>query len=113
MKHDKLSDRELKLMLAILHCGEEAYAPRIGDKLEEYTGEKLSLGALHSSLDRLVARGLVESVMGEPTRVRGGRRKKMIRIRAKGQIAIQHALMVLERMADGVAAVPSGGEVAT
>ncbi len=111
MTHEKLSDRELKLLLAILRCGENAYAPKIGEKLEEYAGERLSLGALHSSLDRLEDRGLIESFMGAPTAERGGRRKKMIRIRAEGQIAVQHALAVIGRMAKGVVALPDGGEV--
>ena len=111
MPHDKLSDRELKIMLAILRCGADAYAPKIGDTLAEFTGEHLSLGALHSSLDRLEQRGLIESFMGPPTPERGGRRKKMIRIRAEGQIAVQHALAVIDRMAAGVVAGPLGGEV--
>ena len=110
MKHNKLTDRELKLLLAILRCGSDAYAPKIGDKLKELADENLSLGALHSSLDRLEYRGLIESFMGEPTPERGGRRKKMIRIRAEGQIAVQHALMVLDRMAEGVLPTPQGGE---
>lgn len=109
MKHDKLSDRELKLLLAILRCGGDAYAPRIGEKLREFADENLSLGALHSSIDRLEDRGMIESFMGEPTPERGGRRKKMIRVNAAGKIAVQHALMVLDRMADGVVPFPLGG----
>jgi DNA-binding PadR family transcriptional regulator len=111
MQHDKLTDRELKILLATLRCGEDAYAPRIGEKLMEWTGEDLSLGALHSALDRLEERGLVESAMGAPTPERGGRRKKIIRVNAKGQIAVQHALAVLGRMAEGVTGGFGGGEV--
>ena len=102
MQHDKLSDRELKVLLAILRCGADAYGPRISDKLVEYADEKLSLGALHSALDRLQDRGLIDSHMGEATAVRGGRRKRIFRVKAEGQIAVQHALGVLGRMSEGV-----------
>lgn len=111
MQHDKLSDRELKILLATLRCGQDAYAPRIGDKLLELTGENLSLGALHSALDRLEDRGLIETHMGAPTPERGGRRKKIIRVNARGQIAVQHALAVLGRMAEGIAGGFEGEEV--
>lgn len=40
MTHEKLSDRELKLLLAVLRCGENAYAPKICEKLGEYVGER-------------------------------------------------------------------------
>ena len=102
MHHDKLSDREMKVLLAILRCGAEAYGPKIGEKLETYAGERLSLGALHSALERLEDRKLIDSQMGEATAVRGGRRKRIFRVNAKGQIALQHALNVMDRMREGV-----------
>lgn len=102
MTHEKLTDRELKVMLALLRCGEDGYAPKIGDKLFEYAGERLSLGALHSTLDRLEGRGLLESYMGASTPERGGRRKKLFRVKAEGQLALQHAKAVLDRMSEGI-----------
>ena len=102
MPHIKLSDREMKVLLAILHCGVEAYAPKILDKLFEHAQEKLSIGALHSALDRLEQRGLVTSWMGEATKVRGGKRKKLIKVTGEGQIAMQHAMHTLNAMAEGV-----------
>lgn len=108
MHHDKLSTRELKMMLALLRCGKDAYAPKIGEKLAEYTGEKLSLGALHSTLDRLETRGLIESHMGAATPERGGRRKKIFRVKAEGNLAVQHAMSELERMSEGIVGKPDG-----
>jgi len=102
MLHAKLSDREIKVLLAILHCGQEAYAPKILDKLFEHAHEKLSIGALHSALDRLEQRGLLETWMGEATKVRGGKRKKLIRVTGEGQKAVQHAMQMLNAMAEGV-----------
>ena len=40
-----------------------AYAPETRDKLVEYANETLSIGALHSALELLESRGLVESWM--------------------------------------------------
>ncbi|NOR63412.1 MAG: PadR family transcriptional regulator [Rhodobacteraceae bacterium] len=90
------------MLLAILHCGLEAYAPKILDKLFEHAHEKLSIGALHSALDRLEQRGLVAPWMGEATKVRGGKRKKLIRVTGDGQIALSHAMHTLNAMAKGV-----------
>ncbi len=102
MSYAKLSDREMKVLLAILHCGLEAYAPKILDKLFEHANEKLSIGALHSALDRLEQRGLLEAWMGEATKVRGGKRKKLIRVTGDGQAALRQALHRLNAMAEGV-----------
>ncbi len=102
MSHTKLSDRELKVLLAILRCGVEAYAPKIRDQLIEYTSETLSLGALHSALDRLEQRGLTKSWMGEATKVRGGKRKKLVKVTGEGETAMQHAMHTLNAMAEGV-----------
>ncbi|MBL1435227.1 MAG: helix-turn-helix transcriptional regulator [Rhodobacteraceae bacterium] len=112
MSHTKLSDRELKVLLAILRCGVEVYAPKIRDKLREFENEALSIGALHSALDRLEQRGLVESWMGEATKVRGGKRKKLIKVTGEGQIAVSHAMHTLNAMAEGVLGGDGAGVLA-
>jgi hypothetical protein len=42
-----------------------------------------TVGALYTTLDRLEAKGLVKTWMGDPTPERGGRPKRMVRVTAK------------------------------
>ena len=43
------------------------------------------LRALYTTLDRLEEKGLITTSMGDPTPVRGGRPKRLIRVTAKGR----------------------------
>ena len=47
-------------------------------------GQARSIGAVHTGLDRLEAKGLIVSRMGEPTAERGGRAKRMVKVTAAG-----------------------------
>jgi DNA-binding PadR family transcriptional regulator len=102
MSQKKLSNRDLKVLLAIMRCQQDAYAASILEKLRQYADENLSLGALHSSLDGLGRRGMVVTWMGEATKVRGGKRKKYIKVTGDGQIAVSDALRVLQGMSAGL-----------
>jgi PadR family transcriptional regulator, regulatory protein PadR len=79
-----LGEFEYLLITAASGLGEEAYGAAIRDAIEETTGRKCSLGALYTTLDRLEAKGLVETWMGGATQQRGGRAKRMVRVTAKG-----------------------------
>ena len=52
--------------------------------MEEATGSPCSIGALYTTIDRLEAKGLVTSWMGDATPQRGGRAKRMVRVTPKG-----------------------------
>jgi PadR family transcriptional regulator PadR len=102
MHHQKVSDREVEILLVILRCGENAYGPAIREHLADRTGEDLSYGALYSVLDRLDEKGLVETRMGEATAERGGKRKRFYRVNGAGQTALGHALHKHDRLREGV-----------
>ncbi len=101
---DRLRDLEYTLLLALLRLGEEAYGVPIRDEIATRTGRELSLGALYTTLDRLEGKGFVASRMGEPTAVRGGRRKKMCRLTAAGKRALSHTWDFQRRMTEGLEA---------
>jgi DNA-binding PadR family transcriptional regulator len=103
MNHPRLSEREIETMLTIIRCGANAYGPAIRDAITERTGEQPSFGALYSVLDRLLQKSLVETRMGEPTPERGGKRKRFYRLNGAGQVALQHALVVQDRLREGIA----------
>lgn len=71
------------LMTGIL--GEEAYAFRIAEEVEVQTGRATSIGAVHSTLNRLENKGFLTSQFGKPTVERGGRRKRIYTITAYGR----------------------------
>lgn len=71
-----LGEFEELVLLTIANLRDEAYGVAILHDISERTNRKLSLGALHSTLTRLEEKGYINSDFGEPTRERGGRRKR-------------------------------------
>jgi PadR family transcriptional regulator PadR len=79
-----LGEFEYLLLTAAARLGEDAYGAAIRQEIEGATGKPCSIGALYTTLDRLEAKGLVETHMGDPTPQRGGRQKRMVHVTAKG-----------------------------
>ena len=79
-----LGEFEYLLLAASVRLGEDAYAAAIRRELEEATGRRCSIGALYTTLDRLEAKGLVHTWMGDATPQRGGRAKRMVRVTTEG-----------------------------
>lgn len=79
-----LGEFEYLLLSAIERLGEDAYGAAIRRDIERSTGSGCSVGALYTTLDRLEAKGLVETWMGDATPERGGRPKRMVRLTPKG-----------------------------
>jgi DNA-binding PadR family transcriptional regulator len=90
------------VMLSILQLGEEAYGAAIQQELEERAGRSVTIPTIYVSLSRLERRGLVESWLGDPTPVRGGRAKRFYRVTDEGRDALQAARAELERMWTGL-----------
>ncbi len=85
----KLGNFEETLLLLVGILGDEAYAFRIGEEYEAQTERPTSVGAVHSTLNRLSKKGFLVSEMGSPTSERGGRRKRIYKITAEGQRALE------------------------
>src|SRR6266851_9574532 len=79
-----LGEFEYLLLTAAVRLGEDAYGAAIREEIERATGRRCSVGALYTTLDRLEAKGLVETWMGDATPERGGRPKRRVRVTAKG-----------------------------
>jgi PadR family transcriptional regulator len=84
MARQYLTDLELMVLLAILRVGDEAYGVTIAREIADTAGREVALAVVYSTLDRLEARALVSSSLGEPTAERGGRAKKFFRVTAQG-----------------------------
>lgn len=79
-----LGEFEYLLLSATARLGEDAYGAAIRQDIENATGRRCSLGALYTTLDRLEAKGLIKTWMGDATPQRGGRSKRMVRITPEG-----------------------------
>jgi len=79
-----LGQFEYLLLTSAARLGEQAYGAAIRLDIRQATGRDCSIGALYTTLDRLQARGLLQTRMGDPSPQRGGRPKRMVQVTAKG-----------------------------
>ena len=66
-KREFLGSFELLVLLALIRLGDDAYGVPISDTIEESSGREEAIGSVYITLDRLEARGMVSSRLGEPT----------------------------------------------
>ena len=97
-----LGEFEYLLLTAAARLGEDAYGAAIRQEIEGATERRCSIGALYTTLDRLEAKGLLKTWMGEATPQRGGRAKRMVRVTAKGIQAATAFYAAVTRVSRGV-----------
>jgi PadR family transcriptional regulator PadR len=85
MKRTYLGEFEEIVLLAVAAMEEQAYGVVLMNEIIEQTGREVRLNQVHSALQRLEEKGMVNSRMGEPTAERGGRRKRLYTVTAFGQ----------------------------
>lgn len=85
MIETRLGEFEEVLLLLVGILNDDAYAFRIAEEFQNQTGREVSIGAVHSTLDRLETKGFLTSKMGNATAERGGRRKRIFTITAIGK----------------------------
>lgn len=100
------SDLEIILLSAVLRLGGESYSTVIHEQVLTDEGKDLSPGALLTSLYRMEEKGFVSSRFSDPIAERGGRRRRMFRIQAPGQRALQEHELLL-KFRSGVQGVPA------
>ena len=93
-----LGEFELMLLLAVIHLGEEAYGVPISRELEAHRGRSVAVGSVYAALERLEAKGLVASSLGDPTPERGGKAKRYFRITKEGLRQVHETRRVLSRL---------------
>jgi PadR family transcriptional regulator PadR len=104
MARATLRDFEQLVLLALVRHGSDAYGVLVCQDIADRTGRDISLGAVYKALDRLEAKGFVQSRLGEPTPERGGRRKKHFRVLGAGRRALAQSFIALRKMTDGLQA---------
>jgi len=85
-----LSKPEELILLTVWKLKDSAYGVTVRKNLMKETGEEWSVGAVYVPLGRLVKWGYLDTVIGEPTAERGGKRKKYYRITNEGNKMLAH-----------------------
>lgn len=97
-----LRDFELLILLAILRIGDDAYGVPIGHEIEQATGHRVTGASIYTALDRLQAKGLVTSALGDPTPERGGRAKRFFTVTSSGLKAVKETQRAFAAMWRGL-----------
>jgi len=97
-----LGEFEYLLLSAATRLGEGAYGAAIRREIEGATKRQCSIGALYTTLDRLEAKGLVRTWMGDSTPQRGGRPKRMVRVTGEGVQEAKAFYRAVNRASRGV-----------
>lgn len=101
---NSLGELELVVLLALMRAGEGSYGAAIREEIASTTGRDVTPGAIYPTLDRLEARGLVRSYMGEPTAERGGRAKRHFVLLKPGLAEVRRAWKQYSTLANGLEA---------
>ena len=101
---ESVGEFEQLILFAVVRLDADATAVTIRREIETRTSRTISSGALYTALDRLEARGFVQSRLGEPTAARGGKRKRLYTIEPAGARALTRSYEALQKMASGMTA---------
>lgn len=102
----RVAEFELRVLLTVLRCGDEAYAVAVHEDLETRTRQRVSLGAVYITLDRLARKGWLSSRLGEPSAARGGRAKRYYLLSKSGLALVKAECGTMQRLWAGLGVVP-------
>jgi len=112
MPEIRLREFEELVLLSVLIAAPEAYGVSLQRILAEEAGREVSMGAIYTALDRLGRKGLVSSELGDPTPVRGGKRKRHYELTEAGLEHVREVRRVRNRMWEMVPPDQPGREAA-
>ena len=93
---------EILVLLALMRLGNGAFGAAIHREIEAKTDRELPPSAVYVTLERLEAKRMVVSYMGNPTNQRGGRRRKHYLLDTAGQRALIRAYRTFNAMTSGI-----------
>lgn len=94
-----LAEFELLVLLAALRLGpDEAYTVSIAAAIEARTGRSVRPANVYTTLQRLEAKGLVDTRLGEPRAERGGKPRRLVSLRPAGVKAVRATTAAIQAM---------------
>ena len=101
-----LAEFELLVLLAALRLGpEEAYTVSIADDIQRRTGRSVRRANVYTTLQRLEAKHLITSALGEARAERGGKPRRLVTVRPSGVAAVRATTGAIQAMVGGLRAV--------
>jgi DNA-binding PadR family transcriptional regulator len=99
MTDASLAEFELLVMLAALRLGPDgAYTVPIADDIRERTGRLVRRANVFTTLQRLEAKGLISTRLGDPRPERGGRPPRLVTLEAAGLAAVRATTAAIDAM---------------
>jgi len=96
-----LGELEALVLTAVIAAGQEANGAAIYEEIEARSGRDVSLPAIHVTLRRLEAKGLLISETAEPS-PRGGRSRRFYELTADGARALREFRTMWQNLWKGV-----------
>jgi len=94
-----LAEFELLVLLAALRLGpDEAYTVAIADHIEKRTGRPVRRANVYTTLQRLEAKRLVTTRLGDPRAERGGKPRRLVAVRPSGLAAARATAGAIQAM---------------
>jgi PadR family transcriptional regulator len=106
-----LGEVEQLVLLAVLRLDDQAYAVPIRALVKREAGVDLSRGTIYVTLERLERKGYVTSWFSDPQAVRGGKARRLFRLKPPGVAALKASRRAVDRLAAGtIVATLKGSE---
>lgn len=94
-----LAEFELLVLLAALRLGpDEAYTVAIAEHIKQRTGRTVRRANVFTTLQRLEAKRLVSTRLGEPRPERGGKPRRLVSVRPAGVAAVRATTGAIQAM---------------
>ena len=97
-----IGEFETIVLMSLLRLGNGAYGASIHRDIEERTIREVSVGTLYMTLARLEEKRMICSYVGNPSKHRGGRRRRHYLMDAAGQRALGRAYRTFKAVTEGM-----------
>ena len=101
-KAESVGQFEQVVLTAVHLLGGDGYSVSITDKVAELQKKRISQGAVYSSLERLLRKGLVDAWFVDPNLTRGGYSKRCFKLTEAGSVALTQAREQAQTMLDAL-----------
>ena len=98
----ELTKLEELVMMAIWRLKDDAYGFNIKNKVKEISGREYFYNTLYTTFDQLTRKGYITKHFGEPTAIRGGKRKAFFQVTKEGRTALENAFKRHSRIWAGI-----------
>ncbi len=108
MKGTNLGELEELIMLSVGILYDDAYGLAIQNEIKERCKRSISISTVHSVTTRLEEKGFISARYDGAIPERGGRRKRLFRLTAAGEVTIENMKKIRNEMWDAIPKIALG-----